>query len=72
MILMSDKTDENMIEYLNETIQKKDPKEPMEKTLVTFCSKQAYRSRTPESTIRNLKKGHVKEKIVLSYNLYLK
>ena len=36
---MSDKTDEHLIEELNETLQKKDPKEPIEKTLVTFCSK---------------------------------
>jgi hypothetical protein len=36
MIFMSDKTDEPLIEELNETIQKKDPIEPTEKTLVTF------------------------------------
>jgi hypothetical protein len=46
---MSDKTDEHLIEELNETIQKKDPKELMEKTLVPFCSKQTYRSRAAES-----------------------
>ena len=39
---MSDKTDEHMIEELNETIKKKDPKEPIEKTLVTFCSKTGH------------------------------
>ena len=36
---MSDKTDKHMIEELNEAIKNKDPKEPMEKTLVTFCAK---------------------------------
>ena len=36
---MSDKTDEHMIEELNETIKKKDLKEPIQKTLVPFCSK---------------------------------
>jgi len=56
MIFMSDKTDEPLIEELNETIQKKDPIEPMEKTLVTFCVKLAYRSRAPESTKSNYKK----------------
>ena len=52
MILMNDKTDEHIIEELNETIQKK-PKEPREKTLVTFCSKQAYRPRVPKFIIIN-------------------
>ena len=36
---MRDKTDEHMIEELEYTIQKKDPKEPIEKNLVSFCSK---------------------------------
>ena len=36
---MSDKIDKHMIEELKETIQKKDPKEPVEKTLAVFCSR---------------------------------
>jgi hypothetical protein len=53
---MSDKTDEPMIEELNETIQKKDPTEPMEKTIVAFGVKLLYRSIAPESTKSNYKK----------------
>jgi hypothetical protein len=39
MMDMSDKTDEHMIEELNQAIKKRNPKEPIEKTLVTFCAK---------------------------------
>jgi hypothetical protein len=39
MILIRDKTDEPMIEELNEALKKKDPEEPIEKTPVTFCSR---------------------------------
>jgi hypothetical protein len=53
---MNDKTEDLLIEELNETIQKKDPIEPMEKTFVTFCVKLAYRSRAPEATKSNHKK----------------
>jgi hypothetical protein len=44
---MSYKKDEPLLEELKETIQKKDPKEPMEKTLVAFGVKRVYRSRAP-------------------------
>ncbi|TFH23556.1 hypothetical protein E4G67_02965 [Candidatus Bathyarchaeota archaeon] len=59
---MSDKKDEHLIEELNETIQKKDNRAPMEKPRVIFCSKQAKRSRGPESTKSNYKNGQCKRK----------
>jgi hypothetical protein len=63
MIFMSDKTDEHMIEELNQTIQKKDPKEPIEKTLVTFCSRTGISMKSCRSYYKQLeKRGKVKEK----------
>ena len=63
MILMSDKTDKHMIEELNEAIKKKDPKEPVEKTLVTFCAKTGISMDTCKVYYKQLeKKGKVNEK----------
>jgi len=63
MILMSDKTDKHMIEELNEAIKKKDPKEPLEKTLVTFCAKTGISMDTCKVYYKQLeKKGKVNEK----------
>ena len=36
---MSVKMDKHMIEELKETVQKKDPNEPVEKTLAVFCAR---------------------------------
>jgi hypothetical protein len=63
MIQMSDKPDKHMIEELNQTIQKKDPKEPIEKTLVTFCSKTGISMGTCRTYYKQLEKeGKIKEK----------
>jgi len=63
MMQMSDKTDKHMIEELNETIKKKDPKEPIEKTLVTFCAKTGISMNTCRIYYKQLeKKGKIKEK----------
>jgi hypothetical protein len=47
---MSDKTDEHMIEELNETIQKKDPEDQSRKPHLLFVQKPVYRGRVVEST----------------------
>jgi hypothetical protein len=63
MILMRDKTDEHMIEELNETIKKKDPEEPIEKTLATFCSRTCISMESCRIYYKQLeKRGKVKEK----------
>jgi hypothetical protein len=63
MILMSDKTDKHMIEELNEAIKNKDPKEPMEKTLVTFCAKTGISMDSCKIYYKQLEEnGKVKEK----------
>ena len=36
---MSDKTDKHMIQELKDTLKKKDPKQPIEKTLTIFCER---------------------------------
>jgi len=60
---MSDKTDKHMIEELKETIQKKDPKEPIEKTLVVFCSRTGISMDNCRVYYNKLvKKGEIKEK----------
>jgi intergrase/recombinase len=63
MILMSYKPDKDMIEELNQTIKKKDPKEPIEKTLITFCAKTGISMDTCKVYYKQLeKKGKIKEK----------
>jgi hypothetical protein len=60
---MSDKTDRHMIEELNETIKNRDPKEPMEKTLVTFCAKTGISMDTCKIYYEQLeKKGEINKK----------
>jgi hypothetical protein len=63
MILMSYKPDKDMIEELNQAIKKKDPNEPIEKTLVTFCAKTGISMDTCKVYYEQLeKKGKIKEK----------
>ena len=60
---MSDKTDKHMIEELKETIQKKDPKQPVEKTLAIFCERTGISMKTCRGYYEKLKStGEVKEK----------
>jgi hypothetical protein len=60
---MSDKTDKHMIEELKETIKKKDPKEPVEKTLAIFCSRTGISMDNCRVYYDKLvKKGGIKEK----------
>jgi ribosomal protein L19E len=60
---MSYKPDKDMIEELNQTIKKKDPKEPIEKTLITFCAKTGISMDTCKVYYKQLeKKGKIKEK----------
>jgi hypothetical protein len=60
---MSDKTDKHMIEELKETIQKKDPKEPVEKTLAVFCARTGVSMDSCRVYYKKLmKKGEIKEK----------
>ena len=60
---MSDKTDKHMIEELKEAIQKKDPKEPVEKTLAVFCSRTGISMDSCRVYYNKLvKKGEIKEK----------
>lgn len=60
---MSVKIDKHMIQELKETIQKKDLKEPVEKTLVTFCERTGISMDTCRIYYRQLvKKGDIKEK----------
>jgi hypothetical protein len=60
---MSYKPDKDMIEELNQTIKKKDPKEPIEKTLVAFCAKTGISMDTCKVYYKELeKKGKIKEK----------
>jgi hypothetical protein len=60
---MSVKMDKHMVEELKETVQKKDPKEPVEKTLVTFCAKTGISMETCRVYYAQLvKKGEIKEK----------
>jgi ribosomal protein L19E len=60
---MSYKPDKDMIEELNQTIKKKDPKEPIEKTLVNFCAKTGISMDTCKVYYKQLeKKGKIKGK----------
>ncbi len=60
---MSVKTDKHMIEELKETIEKKDPKEPVEKTLAIFCERTGISMDTCRIYYKQLeKKGKIKEK----------
>jgi hypothetical protein len=60
---MSDKTDKHMIEELKETIQKKDPKQPVEKTLAIFCERTGISMETCRVYYKKLvSKGDIKEK----------
>ena len=63
MMNMSIKTDKHMIEELKETIQKKDPKQPIEKTLTIFCERTGISMKTCRVYYEKLKStGEVKEK----------
>ena len=60
---MSLKMDKHMVEELKETVRKKDPNEPVEKTLVTFCAKTGISMDTCKVYYKELvKKGEIKEK----------
>jgi hypothetical protein len=60
---MSVKIDKHMIEELKETVQKKDPKEPVEKTLTVFCERTGISIDTCRIYYNQLvKKGEIKEK----------
>jgi hypothetical protein len=60
---MSLKMDKHMVEELKETVRKKDPKEPVEKTLVTFCAKTGISMDTCRVYYKQLvEKGEIKEK----------
>ncbi len=63
MMQMSDKTDKHMIEELKQTIQKKDPKQPVEKTLAIFCERTGISMKDCRVYYEKLiSKGEFKEK----------
>jgi hypothetical protein len=60
---MNVKIDKHMIEELKETVQKKDPNEPVEKTLAVFCERTGISMNTCRIYYNQLvKKGDIKEK----------
>jgi hypothetical protein len=60
---MSDKTDKHMIEELKETLKKKDPKQPIEKTLAIFCERTGISMDSCRVYYKQLiSKGETKEK----------
>jgi intergrase/recombinase len=63
MMQMSDKSDKHMIEELKEAIQKKDPEQPVEKTLAFFCERTGISMKTCRVYYEKLiSKGEIKEK----------
>ena len=63
MMHMSDKTDKHMIEELKQSILKKDPKQPVEKTLAIFCERTGISMKTCRAYYEKLiNKGEIKEK----------
>ena len=60
---MNAKIDKHMIEELKETVQKRDRKEPVEKTLAVFCERTGISMDTCRIYYNQLvKKGEIKEK----------
>ena len=60
---MSVKMDKHMVDELKETIKKKDPNEPIEKTLTIFCERTGISMDTCRVYYKQLeKKGEIKEK----------
>jgi len=60
---MSVKIDKHMIQELKEAVQKKDPKEPVEKTLAVFCERTGLSMETCRIYYKQLvNKGKIKEK----------
>ncbi len=60
---MSDKMDKHKIKELKEMIQEKDPKEPVEQVLATFCERHGLSLATCRIYYNRLvEKGEIKEK----------